>query len=182
MKSWDKLKSFYLHYRSAYNHQTWQDGNFVWWASAYKVTWPFDEVFLQDHMTNQNLYISTTTVPMATKLRTMVTYLEGSYPLSDILLWSRGLARSHDKPKPLYFYYHSAYDHQTSNNDDLPWRLLPIKWHLALITWSCQITWQLKLLYLYTKVTMANKFDRMITYLDKILPIKLGDSRFEILW
>ena len=67
---------------------------------------------------------------MATKLGTMVTYLEGSYPLNDMLLRLRGLARSHDK---------------------------------------------LKLLYLYTKVTMANKLDRMRTYLDKILPIKLGD-------
>ena len=34
-----KLKSFYLHYHSAYGHRTWQDGNLSWWALACKVTW-----------------------------------------------------------------------------------------------------------------------------------------------
>ena len=33
----DKLKT-YLHYQSAYCHQTWQDGNLPLWAPAHKVT------------------------------------------------------------------------------------------------------------------------------------------------
>ena len=41
--------------------------------------------------------VSTTAVPMATKLGTMLS----------------ALARSCDKVKPLYLYYHSAYSHQT---------------------------------------------------------------------
>ena len=41
----DKLKTS-LHYHSAYGYQTWQDSNLPWWASAHKVTWPFDHMVL----------------------------------------------------------------------------------------------------------------------------------------
>ena len=34
----------------------------------------------QDHVTNENHYISTTTVPMTTKLGRMVIYLDGLLP------------------------------------------------------------------------------------------------------
>ena len=36
------IQTLYLHYQSAYDHQTWYDGNLPWWAGAYKVTSPFD--------------------------------------------------------------------------------------------------------------------------------------------
>ena len=42
-------------------------------------------------------------------------------------LWSRGLARSHDKLKPLYLYYYSPYGHQTWLDSDLPEDLSTIK-------------------------------------------------------
>ena len=45
----DKLK-LYLHYHSAYDHQTGQDGNLPWWAPAHKVTRPFNQVVLLDHV------------------------------------------------------------------------------------------------------------------------------------
>ena len=77
IRSHDKLKPLYLHYQRAYGHQTWQDGNLPWWTPACKVTLPFDHVVLWDHVTNWNHYISITTVPMATKLGRMVTYLDG---------------------------------------------------------------------------------------------------------
>ena len=51
-RSREILKSLYIHYYSAYGYQTWQDGNLPWWAPAYKVTWPFDHMVLQDHVTN----------------------------------------------------------------------------------------------------------------------------------
>ena len=51
-----------------------------WWltlrGSYYQVTWPFNIVLLRDHVTNLNHYISTTTIPGATKPNRMVTYLE----------------------------------------------------------------------------------------------------------
>ena len=55
--------------------------SYLEWFSLIKlVTRPFSDVVLQDHMANQNHYISATTFPMATKLRRMVTTLMGSYP------------------------------------------------------------------------------------------------------
>ena len=50
-RSRDKLKT-YFQYQSAYDHQSRQDRNLSWWASAHKVTWSFDHVVLQDHVTN----------------------------------------------------------------------------------------------------------------------------------
>ena len=38
MRSLDKLKPLYFLCRSAYGHQTWQDGNLSWWAPTHKVT------------------------------------------------------------------------------------------------------------------------------------------------
>ena len=64
----------------------------------------FDHVVLQGHVKNKNHYISSTKVPMATKLGRMITYLDS---------------------------------------------LLPLKSQDPLITWSCEITWQTKLLYIH---------------------------------
>ena len=36
-RSHENLKTLYLHYQSAYSHQTWQDGNLRCWAPAHKV-------------------------------------------------------------------------------------------------------------------------------------------------
>ena len=49
--------------------------------------------------------------------------LRGSKPLIQITLWSRGLARSRDKWKPLYL-YESGYSHQIWKNGNLLWRLM----------------------------------------------------------
>ena len=38
VRSLDKLKPLYFHWRSAYGHQTWKDGNLSWWAPTHKVT------------------------------------------------------------------------------------------------------------------------------------------------
>ena len=51
---------------------------------------------LQDHVTDLNHYISSTTVSMATKLN-----------------------GSRDKIKPFYLHYYSAYDHQIWHGGDL---------------------------------------------------------------
>ena len=75
----DKLKT-YLHYQISYGHQIWQNVNLPS-APSYKITWSFDHVVLRDYVTNWNRYISTTAVPMATKLGTIVTYLNGSMPV-----------------------------------------------------------------------------------------------------
>ena len=62
---------------------------------------------MQDQVTNQNQYISTTTVHMATKLGSMVTYLDEILPQSKKVLASRGAAKSREKLKT-YLQYHKA--------------------------------------------------------------------------
>ena len=39
-----KLKPLFLHYHSAYNHQTWQDNDLPWTAPTHKVTRPFGHI------------------------------------------------------------------------------------------------------------------------------------------
>ena len=67
------LKKLYLHFHIAYGHQTWQSGNLSYRAANNKVTWPFDHVVLQDHVTDLK-HIPTTRVPMVIKLGRIVTY------------------------------------------------------------------------------------------------------------
>ena len=74
-RSLDKLKA-YFHFQNAYAHQTWQDGNLPWGAPIHKITWHFDHVVLKVHVTNREHFIPTTTVPIATKRGSVVTYHE----------------------------------------------------------------------------------------------------------
>ena len=48
----DKQKPFYLHCYSAYDHQTWQDGDLPWRAPTVIVIRPFNHVLLLDYVTN----------------------------------------------------------------------------------------------------------------------------------
>ena len=74
-RSHDKLKPLYLYYYSPYGHQTWLDSDLPEDLSTIKSI-NTDHVVLQSHMINQNRYISTTRVPMATRLDEMLTYFE----------------------------------------------------------------------------------------------------------
>ena len=38
-------------------HQSWQDGNSLWWAPAQKITWLFDHVVLEDQVTKLKTYL-----------------------------------------------------------------------------------------------------------------------------
>ena len=88
--------------------------------------------------------ISTTTMPMATKLGRMLTYLKGLLTIKSTTPWSRGLAKSHNKRNR----------YTSTNRAPMATRLgrmvasldglLPIKSHDPLITWSCEITRQAK--------------------------------------
>ena len=60
-----------------------------WMLSTHKVTWPYNHVVLWGHVTNWN--ISTTSLPMATKLGRMRTSLEWLLPIKShdhIIKWS----------------------------------------------------------------------------------------------
>ena len=74
-RSRDKLKT-YLHYQSAYGHQTWQKGNLTCWVDAHKATRPSDHVVLEITL-QANITISPlTTVLMPTKISRMEIYLD----------------------------------------------------------------------------------------------------------
>ena len=69
----DKRKPLYLLYQSVYGHQRWQDDNLSWlMVPAYKVTWPFDYLWLQSHVANWKHFIANTTAAMAAKSGRMV--------------------------------------------------------------------------------------------------------------
>ena len=76
-------------------------------------------------------------------------------------LWKRGLVKSREKLKLLYLQYHSAYSQQVYKMviylDGLP----SVKSHDSLITKSFKITFKIKL-------------GKTVSYLDRILPIKLN--------
>ena len=76
-RSHDKLKLLYLHYHSAHDHQTWKNSDLPWGAPNHKVIYCLVRMVLQGHVTNENHYISSTRVPMATKLSRMIIYLDG---------------------------------------------------------------------------------------------------------
>ena len=63
------------------------------------------------------------------------------------VIWPFDLAISLDKLKPLYLHYRSAYGQQTWQDGNLPWWALAsnVAW-LFLITWSCEIIWQFKII------------------------------------
>ena len=102
-------------------------------------------------------------------------------------LLSRGLARSRDKLKLLYFHYHSIHGHQAWRDGDLPWgapyhKVIKRFDHVVLQGYVTNENH-----YIFpTRVSMATKRGRMITYLDGLLPIKSLDSLItwscEITW
>ena len=137
----------------------------------HKVIKRFDQVVLQDHLTNENFYICTTRVSMATKLGRMITYLDGLLATEahdPFITWSCEITWQN---KPLFLQYHSAYGHQTYSTHcssgfaqsrdklkplclhyysvydqqdyDLPTGA-PIVLVTRYITWSSVITWQTK--------------------------------------
>ena len=99
-------------------------------------------VVLQSHVTNQN-HISSTRVPMPTKLGRMVTYFE-RLRKSHFTLWSR-FCKVTWQTKIIIWPQLVCLWLQTWQNDNLRW-LVPtyIKLHHPLITMSCKITWQTK--------------------------------------
>ena len=109
-----------------------------WWLTLIRFYPSCDSVFshmvLQDHVTNKK-HISTTPVPMATKLGRMVTNLENLYPIMQL---RSSVMRSRDKLKPLYFDYHGACGHQTWQDDNLE-GLVPIMVLYPLVLWYWEI-------------------------------------------
>ena len=82
------LKLLDLHFHSAYGQQTLQPGDLPWGASNHSVTRPLCHVVLPGHVADfKRLYVH---YLMATKLSSMVTYLDCILPIKpddDIITW-----------------------------------------------------------------------------------------------
>ena len=132
-------------------------------AHNHKVTQHSVHVVLQSHVTNKNHYISTTRVPMATKLGRTVTYFErlltikSFYPL---ITWSCKVTW---QTKIIIFPQPECLWLQTWQNNDLPW------W---VPTYKVTSTFDHMVLQDHVTMSMATKLARMVIYLDRLLIIK----------
>ena len=96
--------------------------------------------------------------------------------MSYLELWSVCFAISLAKLKSLYLLYHNIYGHKTRQDGDLPWQLFTPKVKLQynnVVLWNQVTKW--KNYISTTTMRMATKFDRMMNYLDLLLPIKSHD-------
>ena len=126
LRSCDSLKIFYLHFHSVYGHQTWQDDNLPWGIPSHKVIWPFDHFILQNRVINEK-------EPLATKLDRVLTFFRGLLPLK-----AHGLGVTWS-----YLHYHKSYGYQNWQKHSLPCGACTYNVTLSLITWSCEVTWQI---------------------------------------
>ena len=100
-----------------------------WWLTL-RASHPWshptlDHVVLRDHVTNLK-HVSTTTIPMATKLGRVVTYNEELALINCMILYSLCFERSHDKLITLYLHLHKTSDRKVVNYHG---KLLPINPH-----------------------------------------------------
>ena len=68
-------------------------------------------------MENKNYYITTTTIPVATKLGRLGLYNEELSSLNNTILWSSGLAKSSEILDLFYIWNKKAYGHQIWQTD-----------------------------------------------------------------
>ena len=81
-----------------------------------------------------------------TRLGRNVTYHEGVPPIRSQDPWISWFCISLDKLKQLFLHYYNAYGHKICQNGYLLKRFLLIKSHDHIIMWSCEITWQTKVI------------------------------------
>ena len=94
-----------------------------------------------------------------------------SHAYSLMTLWSRDLARSHDKLKSSYLYYHDAYGYKTWQDVDLLWTVSTHK-----VSWPYNHILQDYMTgenhIATTTVSVATKFGRVKMYNEELLSIK----------
>ena len=98
-------------------------------TSIPKVTWPFDYVSCE--ITSQPKII-------------ISLLLQCLWPPNMLLLWSYGIAKLHDKLKLLYLHYRNI-TKCVKMMTYLEW-IQPLKSHDHIITWSCKMMWQTKII------------------------------------
>ena len=122
-------------------HQIWQDDNLPWWTPTHNIKRPFDHVIVEDYVINYNQYFSITTVPIATKLGRVVTYLDGLLLIKlhdSLIMWSCEIKWQ----TKIIFIFTTTLLMATKSGRVVTYfeGLLTIKSFNALITWSCKVT------------------------------------------
>ena len=98
-----------------------------------------------------------------------------SYRKSHMFLWSRGLAKSHNKLLILMIHYCSAYGHQTRWVVTCPKYLLSVKSQNPLIM-CFSTSWDKLKTYISTaKMSMVTKIEMIVTYHEMFSAISSND-------
>ena len=100
----DKLIAFYINYNSAYDHQTWQDGEYLEGLLPKSHTALESCGLAKSRDKLKPLYINYQPAYSRKPCR-MLTYHEGFH----ISVWSNNPARSLDTLKTSYLHYHTAH-------------------------------------------------------------------------
>ena len=104
-RSFDRLKPLYLHRNYA---MTIKLGRVVtsWGSPTHKVTWSFNHVVLQDHLSNQNILFPPLQSLWPPNLAVWWHTMRITYRQSHVILQLHGLMRSHNKLNTLHFQLH----------------------------------------------------------------------------
>ena len=157
VKSRDNLKSLYLHYHSAYGHQTWQTGDLPWGASTHNDILTFCLVRLPDKL--KALYLHYYNIyGHKTRQDDDVPWLPFTHKVKwTLIMWFCEITY---QPKKNYLHYQMVMTTKRGRMMAyLEWFLL-IKSHDHIITWSFNITWRtIKIIYPST-LSMTINFGR----------------------
>ena len=139
VRSLDKLKPLYFHWRSAYGHQTWKDGNLSWWAPTHKVTKTINTWSCKVSWQSKTIISPLPQLLWLPNLADWWFTLRSSYQFIDMTFYSRGLVKSRGKLKTLYLCYHKL-GKVLTNHEELSFK----KFHDPSTTWFCEVTGQIK--------------------------------------
>ena len=169
--SHNKCKNLYLHFHIIYGQKTWQSGILRWEDPIFKVTWTLDYVVTWQM---KKIYIYNYTMPMATKLDRVVTYIGGvpsATSRNPLISWSR------EKWKNFSLHFNYIYGSQTWQNRSLgsgtpspKSRERVTKWlrgHYLLNVFKVSVAINLKILSLFSAVLrfLDDKIILMLSHL-----------------
>ena len=139
MRSLDKLKPLYFLCRSAYGHQTWQDGNLSWWAPTHKVTKTINTWSCKVSWQSKTIISPLPQLLWLPKLGRLVIYFEELLSIywHDLLFtWSCEITWQTKNIISLLPQTWQGLD----NHEELSFK----KFHDPSTTWFCEVTGQIK--------------------------------------
>ena len=118
----------------------------------------------------QKPYICSSTIPMATKLGWVVTWVGQPHHQSHVIFWLRGHVTN---SKNLYLHFRNTYRHQTWQSGNLPSEdpTYLVRWPFDKV-----VTWKIQKSSIYSStIPMATKLGRVVSCKGGTLPSKSRD-------